>query len=167
MELPSLNVLVAVLANPPLTTGVRTTRRIQLAADLLGYSEVKVANVFALPSHATGEISAMGAAYEVWELALAALRAHLDSADGVLLAYGTREPGGMARSHFRAQVNWIRDRILVNGAPVWRVGDGPRHPSRWQRWTSRAYPGIPFKDALSLSLVRVPPESISGCINAT
>lgn len=53
--------LLAVLANPPLTAGDRTLRRVEMAAKLLGFAEVQIANLFAVPSHATGEIAVLGA----------------------------------------------------------------------------------------------------------
>ena len=52
--------LVAVLTNPPVTDGKRTLRRVDLAAELLGFDHVTVANLFALPSHATGAITDLG-----------------------------------------------------------------------------------------------------------
>lgn len=50
----SSGTLLAVLTNPPLTDGTRTLRRVDLAAELLGFDQQRVANLFAVPSHATG-----------------------------------------------------------------------------------------------------------------
>lgn len=148
-------VLVAVLANPPLTTGTRTIRRVELAAQLLGFSRAAVVNLFALPSHATGEIAELGAGPEGWMLARSTLADQIASADALLLAYGATEPTGSARTHFRRQLEWLAERVEARGVAAWCVGDGPRHPSRWQRWTHRAHPGLPFSEALAESLVRV------------
>lgn len=145
--------LVAILANPPLTNGTRTLRRVELAADLLGFSRVHVVNLFALPSQATGEIAILGADEEGWLIARETLGPCLDTAHGVLLAYGATAPIGNARFHFRRQVEWLHSLIAERDLPSWQVGDGPRHPSRWQRWTYRAHPGMPFADALRSSLV--------------
>lgn len=76
----------------------------------------------------------------------------LDRATHILLGYGTTEPTGPARLHHREQVAWLRRAIGERGLPIYQVGNGPRHPSRWQRWTFRTYPGVPFADALKLSL---------------
>ena len=79
MDAPRSGVLVAVLANPPLTTGTRTIRRVELAAELLGFSRAAVANLFALPSRATGEITEFGAGPEGWMSARSQLAAQIDA----------------------------------------------------------------------------------------
>ena len=149
--------LLAVLSNPPLTDGRRTLQRVELAVSLLGFDRVLVGNLFAVPSHATGAISALGLGPEGWETARAHLDDHLAACDGALLAFGVSAPSGEARERFRSQVRWLHDRTVAVGLPTWQVGDGPRHPSRGQRWTSRAHPDLAFPDALRTSLVRVEP----------
>jgi hypothetical protein len=147
--------LVAVLSNPPLTDGMRSLRRVDTAARLLGFGDVAVTNLFSLPSHATRAIADLGATEDGWVAARTTLASCLASGNGVLLAYGATPPTGEARHHFRQQVLWL-DGLLAHAAlPVWHVGDSPRHPSRWQRWTHRAHPGVPFQEALSRSLVAV------------
>lgn len=147
--------LLAILANPPLTQGTRTLRRVELAADLLGFARVHVVNLFALPSHTTGEIAVLGVDEGGWLTARESLGACLDTAQGVLLAYGARAPVGIARLHFGSQVEWLHGLITEHELPSWHVGDGPRHPSRWQRWTHREHPGVPFADALRSSFIPV------------
>lgn len=155
MSEPDSRTLVAVLTNPPLTEGRRTLRRVELAADLLGFTQHRIANLFALPSHATGAIAHLGRHEAGWDQARAALTEQLNSADGILLAYGCTAPVGNARHHFRRQVDWLLTRSIDANLPSWCVGDGPRHPSRWQRWTSRAHPDLAFPDALRASLARL------------
>lgn len=147
--------LLAVLTNPPLTDGRRTLNRVTLAARLLGFDRVVVANLFALPSHATGAITELGVSPHGWVTARSSLTDHLGSSDGVLLAFGVTAPSGPARDHFRSQVRWLIERTVSLGLPTWQVGDGPRHPSRWQRWTSRTHPDLGFPEALRTSVVRV------------
>lgn len=151
----STGTLVAVLANPPLTDGTRTLRRVQLAAQLLGFDGQRVTNLFALPSHATGDISRLGQTEDGWAQARTALTEQLAAADGILLAYGCTAPAGEARHHFRRQVDWLLDRTVAAEVPTWCVGDGPRHPSRWQRWTSRTHADLAFPDALQESFTRL------------
>lgn len=158
MEPKRQGTLVAVLSNPPLTDGQRTLRRVQLAAEMLGFEDATIANLFAVPSHSTGAIATLGATEEGWAAARAPLEAALDRSTGVLLAYGATSPTGPARHNFRAQVQWLHLYLGARALPTWRVGDGPRHPSRWQRWTSRAHPDLSFPDALRVSLVRDPCE---------
>lgn len=151
--------LVAVLSNPPLTDGQRTIRRVRLAADLLGFDEVIVANLFGLPSVSTRAIAHIGAAEEGWVMARAPLQSSLDVSGGVLIAYGVTPPTGPARRHFEAQLEWLCLHLTARDLPMWQVGDGPRHPSRWQRWTSRAHPNLEFPEALRCSLKVFPSTS--------
>lgn len=153
--------LLAVLANPPLEAGLRTLQRVDLAASLLGFRSFGVANLFALPTRATGAITQLGATESGWLAARPVIEAAVRTADGVLLAYGTGSPSGSARFYFSAQVDWLHDRLQESGAPVWQVGDGTRHPSRWQRWTCRAHPGVPFTEALRLSFESVLTDAVS------
>jgi hypothetical protein len=152
--------LVVVLTNPPLTDGKRTLRRVALAAELLRFDEVAVANLFSVPSHATGAIAELGATEEGWLEARPSLDACLGVGNGVLLAYGATSPTGEARFQFRRQVAWLRSRIAARALPIWHVGDGPRHPSRWQRWTYRAHPEVPFPEALRNSFVLVHVDNV-------
>lgn len=147
--------LVAVLTNPPLTDGTRTLRRVAMATELLGFDDVTVANLFSMPSHATGAIAELGISEDGWVTARATLEACLGVGNGVLLAYGATSPAGAARRQFRQQVAWLHSRITALSLPTWQVGDGPRHPSRWQRWTYRAHPDVSFPEALRNSLVPV------------
>lgn len=126
-----------------------------MAAELLGFGDSNVANLFAFPSHATGGIAVLGVDEEGWLTAREKLQRSLVSASGVLLAYGSTAPSGQARLHFGRQVEWLHAAIAERGLPAWQVGNGPRHPSRWQRWTYRAHPSVPFADALRESLVPV------------
>ncbi|KZB87465.1 DUF1643 domain-containing protein [Amycolatopsis regifaucium] len=155
MPTASRRTLVAVLANPPLTDGKRTLRRVALAVELLGFDDVAVANLFSVPSHRTDAITELGAAEDGWLAARESLETCLGAGDGVLLAYGATSPSGEARVQFRQQVAWLQHRITAQDLPTWHVGDGPRHPSRWQRWTYRAHPDVPFAQALRDSLVPV------------
>lgn len=120
--------LLAVLANSPLTSGTRTLRRMELAAELLGFRPFAFANIFALPSHDTGAISTLGVDAEGWLAARPAITDSLVSAGGVLLACGNSKPTGEARTHFRQQVAWVERRIAERQVPVWQVGDCPRVP---------------------------------------
>lgn len=152
--------LLAILANPPLTQGTRTLRRVELAADLLGFSQFSVANLFALPSYASGEIAVLGAEEDGWLTARELLESGLQTTHGVLLAYGARAPVGIARLHFGRQVEWLHGLIAERQLPSWHVGDGPRHPSRWQRWTHHMHPGVPFVEALRQSFVPAGTDSV-------
>lgn len=152
--------LVAVLSNPPVTDGRRTVRRVELATMILGFDDHRIVNIFAWPSHATRELNLLGAADSGWAEARPGIVTALNSAAGVLLGYGSTAPVGLARIQFRAQVDWLKGQLSTRMLPVWQLGDGPRHPSRWQRWTYRAHPNIPFDEAVRRSLVSVPQGSV-------
>jgi hypothetical protein len=147
--------LVCVLANPPTTSGVRTLGRVGQAAQLLGYGDVEVVNLFPLATYRTGGINDLGAEAEHWHHARGPIEEALNRAAAVLIGYGATEPSGVARGHHRDQVAWLRQRIVERRLPTYQVGDGPRHPSRWQRWTFRHHPEVPFSEALRLSLCLV------------
>lgn len=144
--------LLAILANPPLTPGWRTLRRVELAREVLGYASVDVANLFAAPSQSTSAIAELGATAGSWLAARPQVQTGVMVADGVLLAYGVSSPVGPARQHYRQQVEWLDEQLASREVPVWTVGGIPRHPSRWQRWTSRMHPSLDFRSALALSL---------------
>lgn len=147
--------LLAVLTNPPLTSGLRTLGRLELARAALGFDTVQVANLFATATHATGEISVIGRESDGWHQARTSLSAALEECGAVLLAYGTQAPNGQARAHFRDQINWLSAEIGTRALPTLTFGGGPRHPSRWQRWTSRVHPGVAFEEAVARGLTRV------------
>ncbi len=80
------------LSNPPLTDGRRTLQRVELAVALLGFDRVVVGNLFAVPSHATGAISALGLGPEGWETARSHLDDHLAAATGPCWRSGSLRP---------------------------------------------------------------------------
>lgn len=151
---PNLRILVAVLASPPTTPGDRTRARVELARQHLGADRVAIVNIFSRPTYRTTDISSEGEDESGWVAAREPIsNAIADGAIG-LLAYGTSMPTGVARFHHRAQVSWLHEALISASIPVFQVGDGPRHPSRWQRWTSRAYPNMAFTEALRLCYTR-------------
>src|SRR5690606_28206014 len=149
--------LLCVLANPPAGSGERTLARLEQARALLGFAAVQIGNLFALPSADVTAITALGAAPDGWLEARKQLAAAVASCDGVLLAYGLSEPTGPARGHHRDQVRWLTERLVEAGSPAFQLGDGPRHPSRWQRWTARHHADLPFTAGLGVSLTEVDP----------
>lgn len=148
--------LTAVLFNPPLSSGARTVARVELAAKLLGHTEVTIANLFPLPTQSVLEVNTVGRDLCLWHSARSKLLEQIADGRDILLAYGCQEPVGEVRAHFRAQLAWLQGALDRAGSRLWMVSDQPRHPSRWQRHTSRSYPGMQFENALKLSLQQVP-----------
>lgn len=144
--------LLCVLSNPPTTSGARTLGRVRQAGDVLGVPRVEVVNLLQVATHRTGQVTEVGVDLMAWRRSRSLLEEGLDHATYVLLGYGVSEPSGAARQHHRDQVEWLRRHLIARQLPVYQVGDGPRHPSRWQRWTSRNHPGVPFPEALRRSL---------------
>jgi hypothetical protein len=144
--------LLVVGSNPPTTSGSRTLARSEQARSILEFDEVLIANLFSLPTYRTGMIDSLGLAPKGWVDARPALLEALGQSSGVLLGYGVGRPAGEAGTHHADQVRWLLDHLRSRGLPVWWVGGAPRHPSRWQRYTSRAYPGEVFVIALEKSL---------------
>jgi hypothetical protein len=145
--------LLAILATPPLTTsGARTRGRLQLATEILGRDVLAIANLIDVPTKNVLDIAVVGREQAPWREARGDIASQIAAADAVLLAWGTAEPAGPARDHHRAQVAWVNDVISRRGIVPWTVGGMPRHPSRWQRYTARTQPGLPFLLALTVSL---------------
>jgi len=145
--------LLAILATPPLTTsGARTRGRLHLATEILCSDVLAIANMIDVPTKDVLDITSVGSEPVPWTEARADLASQIAAADVVLLAWGIAEPAGPARDHYRAQVAWVNDVIGSRGIIPWTVGGMPRHPSRWQRYTARKQPGLPFSLALGASL---------------
>jgi hypothetical protein len=144
--------LLAILANPAATSGSRTQARVDLARKALGFATVSVVNMFPIATLRSTDIGSVGKDPELWHDARTMMQTAFTSADAVLLAYGTSEPTGEARLHHRHQVEWLQARLSSLMMPAYVFGDGTRHPSRWQRYTSRHHPHLAFKEALQLSL---------------
>lgn len=155
--------VAVVLANPPLAEGRRTLARVETARRVLDATSAVTVNLFAEPSASVTDISVLGAEEQGWLAARSALMAALEPCTAVLLAYGVSEPTGLARAHHRDQVRWLWGCLALAGIPALQIGDGPRHPSRWQRWTARHHPGVPFIEALALSVrPAAPPITVGG-----
>ncbi|TFC34129.1 DUF1643 domain-containing protein [Cryobacterium sp. TMT2-42-4] len=149
--------LAVILATPPLTTsGERTLARVRMASELMGVSRVSICNLLDVATNDVREVATVGNSAAPWLASRPAILEALGDADDVLLAWGS-EPTGPARNHQREQVAWVMNLIASQRTEAWAVGAQPRHPSRWQRYTSRAHAGMDFSSALQLSLGRLPP----------
>ena len=115
---------------------------------------MSVENLFGVRTRDVLDVPLAGAEHSPWIASRAALSAAMVQAEAVLLAWGS-EPTGPARAHHRAQASWLMDEIRTHQLRAWTVGGRPRHPSRWQRYTSRSYPDLDFRSALNLSLEKV------------
>jgi hypothetical protein len=158
--------LLAVLASPPCgTSGQRTLARVSMAAALIGCSDYQVANVFAEPTPDVLAITAAGATAKPWMTARESLEPLIEKADNVLFSWGKTEPTGPAREFHRAQIEWLISQASRVEAAIWMVGAEPRHPSRWQRYTSREHPYLPFPQALGHALRIVSPTELEARMN--
>lgn len=150
--------LVAVLMNPPLTPGTTTIKRVQMASRILQCESFEIVNLFPLATKSTLEIADLGKKRETWEASRVPILEACSTAAVVLLAYGVTAPKGIARGLFTEQVGWLHDVLQGMNAPVWTISAMPRHPSRWQRHTSRTYPSVDFQTALENSFYAWPPK---------
>lgn len=147
------SLLVAIASNPPLTTsGERTRGRLDQACAVLGFGEVRLVNLFAVPTYRTGGVADVGRTPEGWHGAREVIEEALGNAEAALLAYGVAAPSGPAREHHRRQVEWLEAELGRRQLPVYWVGGAPRHPSRWQRYTFRHHPDLSYADGLKLAL---------------
>jgi hypothetical protein len=129
--------------------------RVQQAANLLGFERVEIVNLLDVPTATVLDHSVAGREPAPWLSSRRLIVEGLDRTNAVLVGWGCVEPQGPARQHHRSQVAWLRDALSQAGSAIWTVGGSPRHPSRWQRYTSRAFPGVPFPTALARSLTTV------------
>lgn len=143
--------LLCILANPPIGSGERTLARLERARPLLGFKTMRIGNLFATASTDVTAISVLGVVPDGWLEAREQLAPAIASCDGALLAYGVAEPTGPARARQRGQLRWLTEQLMERGCPVYQLGDGPRHPSRWQRWTAQHHASLPFTAALQES----------------
>lgn len=144
--------LLCVLANPPLTEGQRTLERVDQLRALLDYDAFTVVNLFSVATRDVTGISLEGQTATPWLKARDGIADAIDVCDAALLAYGVSEPTGAARNRHRDQIRWLYARLASSSMVTHTIGNAPRHPSRWQRWTNRAHPGISFHDALAASV---------------
>jgi hypothetical protein len=160
--------LRARLANAPLSTsGHRTQGRVAAASKIIGCESVVIVNLFSLPTRSVLDITMAGADEAGWTAARLAILEGLRRSEAILLGWGCAAPSGSARNHHRSQVEWLFAEVSATALPMWTVGGLPRHPSRWQRYTSRAYPALAFDDALARSLCRPLPANPSEALAST
>jgi hypothetical protein len=80
--------LLAVLASPPTTAGTRTLNQVRVAAAILGCPQVRVVNLFPVPTRDVPAISASGSDREVWLAGRAEVAAAFRDADAVVAGWG-------------------------------------------------------------------------------
>lgn len=145
--------LVAVLANPALADcGFRTRARVGLAAEIIGCQTVTIVNLFPMESRSSMSIAEMGGTVSPWLAARSDIGEAVANADEILLGFGVTSPSGPAGGYHHAQIAWTKALVARAAATPWMVGGQPRHPSRWQRYTSRAFPELAFGEALRFVL---------------
>lgn len=123
-----------------------------MAGKILGFEHCEEVNLFPIATNSVLEIAELGAFQKSWLPSREEIRLKLQRSVAVVLAYGVSEPTGRARDHHRDQVATLRQEIAAVNIDIWTVGGRPRHPSRWQRHTSRECPGMDFENALRHSL---------------
>ena len=131
-------VLGAILINPPLGNGGATHRHLNALREVLSCDLVQIANLLSVPTASTDEIREAGIGAGSWHRARPRVSELIQSADHIVLGWGLGGITGVARQHFHAQVRWVEGELTRRGegVPVWTVGDGPRHPSRWHQYVS-------------------------------
>lgn len=144
--------LLAVLICPPTTSGSITKTRIESFCKILNIHNYRIANLLNVPGYRSSSISVNGTKLQDW---LSAREQIIDSLSGVthvLLGYGVSPPSGIAKHYFRMQTEWLSNLLAELPVQVYFVGDGPRHPSRWQRYTAKNFPQMSFVEALEASI---------------
>jgi hypothetical protein len=120
--------LCAVLMNPPLEGGGRSTNRnLEAARCCLDCESVEVANLLSTPSKNFDAIARVGRELDRWEESRPALKEALERADVVLLGWGVGGIDGAARSLLQSRNagSWIlpsRSAISRSGPSLARRG---------------------------------------------
>lgn len=119
-RVPAAALLLVIGSNPSaLTSGARTLTRVELAREVLGFGQARLANLFAVPSYRSGELRELGIGIEGWQAVRAEMEEAIGVADAVLLAYGVGVPSGPARTLFREQAAWLDARIAARSHSTW------------------------------------------------
>ena len=130
-----MSVLCAVVASPPLTSGVRTLKALRLVGELLGVARLEVVNLLDVPTVDVNAMAVVGAEGGPWHSSRPAIKGGLEASDVWLAAWGMSPLTGPARGHRRAQIDWVVEQAAAHGHDhVWTVGPEPRHPSRWHQY---------------------------------
>lgn len=146
--------LTFVLLNPALGGGARTLNRVAKLASHSRAENYRVVNLFETPTASTSELARLGEDELAWQGARAAILDSIRCSKSAILAYGVAAPPGAVMPVFNRQVDWLGTVLGENDVLAWQVGGAPRHPSRWQRYTSRFYSDLTFDQALVLSVHR-------------
>jgi hypothetical protein len=129
--------LGAILISPPFGTGARTIKNLGVAAGLLDCSDVHIGNLFPLATANSPSVGLAGTEWDSWLPAQERLSAVLADCDELLFAWGVSVQRSPAKDHFERQVRWVhQEAARFAHHSAWIVGDGPRHPSRWQQFVS-------------------------------
>ena len=158
-------VLCAVLATPPLTSGARTRRQVEAAAELLGCDQVIIVNLCDAAAQDLRGMGAVAADAAPWISARSSLQEALTASTMVLAGWGVVNPPGLAAQHQRQQLAWLSAATDRAGhRTAWCVGGEPRHPSRWHQYVSdrhgRTQGGTPM-ERLREVLVAVPVRDVT------
>lgn len=157
--------LCAIALNPPTTSGVRTTRHLEIAANIIGCESLVIVNLFTVPTKSVLEINDIGASWDGWLAARPSLASALTTSGHLLAAWGVRGLVGIARRHQQLQVEWLMDAVAKSHQSIWMLDGQPRHPSRWHQYVSdkhgRTFGGS-FEDRLGQVLKRESIEMFRG-----
>lgn len=132
--------LIAILLNPPLTTGAASLRHVDAARQALICNSVTVVNLFSIPTRSVEDINALGKGEGGWHQARGPILSALRSADVLLGGWGISGLNGDAARMRKCQVAWFAKAAMDEGLDkIWTVGGAPRHPSRWHQYVSDKY----------------------------
>lgn len=155
-----MTTLGALLLNPPLNGGIRTTRHVHVAAQLLDCDSFEIANLFSIATRDLTAISVAGRSGDGWEAARPRLYQVITECDFLLAGWGVSSPVGEAATYRRRQLNYVGACAREVGQDyIWALGGEPRHPSRWHQYVSDRHgrvSGSSLSKRISMVLTPVP-----------
>ena len=99
--------LGALLLDPPIVGGVRTTHHLRVAADVLDCDRVEIANLFSIATRDVAAINEVGRSGDGWTAAQPHLNQVIQASDHLLEGWGVRGLAGPATQHKRTQLEYL------------------------------------------------------------
>jgi hypothetical protein len=129
---------------------------------VLGYDGYEVANLFTERTPTVVELNRVTTHAGAWPELQQRLAEQLNSADGVLAAWGVAGASGALRRNRSARAAWLmREAQCAGHERIWMVGGEPRHPSRWHQYVADKHhrtSGGTFEERLAQVLTSTPIE---------
>lgn len=139
---------------------------LNLAARIIGCTDLVIVNLFSIPTPSVTEINSVGVEWAAWLAARDGLETGIAGADEILAVWGVGGLTGVVGANRQHQISWLLDQLVRAGhTAVWTVNGEARHPSRWHQYVSDKHgrtSGGDLEDRLRQVLRQVPIDSLGS-----